>query len=339
MSDIQATLSQAYDYIEAGELQEARNLLEPLTLSHPDNPDVWWLYSYAVDDREMAQKALERVVSIDPDYEDASELLEESQALSPVVLSEVEAEEKQQDSRSDLDDEDSLDFDDDDLSDDLLDEDDEDFLSDFDNLDDEDDIVAKDGTQGNQRRIVLSLLSLIGVIIIVIILFVILNSSDDDDDNELALAPSQTPISAQVAATTPEATSDDPAVTEVPAEVTNDDTNNGADSGFSDQYAAFASLEVIDDSIVIESTDFGQTLLVSVCTIAGDTLRETLTDAMTIWAEQAQELDVDATGVQLVDCETDQTLNIIAVSVEDAIAVSEGTITQDDFRSRWRPVR
>lgn len=91
----QKTLSEAFDLIEADKLDEARAILVPMLTTHRDNPDVWWLYAHAVTDVDTARMALYNVMRLDPNYPDASELLDqlEKQAASPrdrVTVAETE---------------------------------------------------------------------------------------------------------------------------------------------------------------------------------------------------------------------------------------------------------
>lgn len=76
MSDeTKGALSQAFEAIEAGDLDAARGILEPILEVEPDNADAWWVYSHALTDPEQAQTALENVVRINPNYPQAAELL------------------------------------------------------------------------------------------------------------------------------------------------------------------------------------------------------------------------------------------------------------------------
>lgn len=69
------TLLEAYELIEANRIDEARQLLTPLLSQYPDEPDLWWVYSHAVESRDEAQRALQRVVELDPGFTEAAELL------------------------------------------------------------------------------------------------------------------------------------------------------------------------------------------------------------------------------------------------------------------------
>lgn len=73
--ETRSVLRHAFDAIEAGDLDTARRILEPILAADPDNADAWWIYSHAVTDPEKALDALENVVRVDPNYPDAGKLL------------------------------------------------------------------------------------------------------------------------------------------------------------------------------------------------------------------------------------------------------------------------
>ncbi len=73
--ETRGALARAFDAVEAGDLESARQILEPILAVERNNADAWWIYSHAVSDPEQARDALEQVVRINPDYPGASELL------------------------------------------------------------------------------------------------------------------------------------------------------------------------------------------------------------------------------------------------------------------------
>jgi len=80
---ISDALSRAYDLIEEDKLDEARALLEPLTTSQADNPDVWWVYAHALSDPTAARAALQTVLRLDPTYPEAADLMSQLDAQYP----------------------------------------------------------------------------------------------------------------------------------------------------------------------------------------------------------------------------------------------------------------
>jgi hypothetical protein len=76
MSQVEQTLDQAYQLIENNQLGEAERLLQGLLPQHEANPDVWWLLAHATQDSKRGQEALNKVLSISPDRQDAKDILQ-----------------------------------------------------------------------------------------------------------------------------------------------------------------------------------------------------------------------------------------------------------------------
>ena len=55
--NVQNALSEAYELIEADNLEEARSVLRFILAEDPDNADAWWLYAHAVEEPETARTA------------------------------------------------------------------------------------------------------------------------------------------------------------------------------------------------------------------------------------------------------------------------------------------
>ena len=68
-------LAQAHAYIEAGNLEDAENLIRSLLEQEPDNTDAWWLLAHSVRDSNAAREALFQVLRLDPNDQQARSLL------------------------------------------------------------------------------------------------------------------------------------------------------------------------------------------------------------------------------------------------------------------------
>ena len=68
-------LAQAHEYIEAGNLEDAENLIRSLLEQEPDNTDAWWLLAHSVRDPDAAREALDQVLRRDPNDQQALSLL------------------------------------------------------------------------------------------------------------------------------------------------------------------------------------------------------------------------------------------------------------------------
>ena len=82
-------LQEAYELIESGDLQSARQLLDDIRSENENNPDFYWVYAHAVEDENEGIAALDRVRQLAPNYPGLQNLSEElglttaPQALHP----------------------------------------------------------------------------------------------------------------------------------------------------------------------------------------------------------------------------------------------------------------
>lgn len=72
-NELQAALQRAYELLRAGQQQHAYSILSSVCQRYPDNPDAWWLMAHAVDNPRYRVHALERLLTIAPDYPGAAE--------------------------------------------------------------------------------------------------------------------------------------------------------------------------------------------------------------------------------------------------------------------------
>ncbi len=68
-------LAQAHACIEAGNLEDAENLIRSLLEQDPENTDAWWLLAHSVRDSFAARDALGQVLRLDPNDQQARSLL------------------------------------------------------------------------------------------------------------------------------------------------------------------------------------------------------------------------------------------------------------------------
>ncbi|MBX3080729.1 MAG: tetratricopeptide repeat protein [Anaerolineae bacterium] len=77
MSDaMRNQLEQAYNLIQNDRLDDAVGLLRPIVRADPNNPDAWWLLANAVSDPNDAFEALNNVMRLEPNHEQARDLLD-----------------------------------------------------------------------------------------------------------------------------------------------------------------------------------------------------------------------------------------------------------------------
>jgi len=68
MANAADTLERAYELIETGNVGSARNLLDTIREEQSDNPDFWWVYAHAVEDKVEGIDALDKLKALDPEY-------------------------------------------------------------------------------------------------------------------------------------------------------------------------------------------------------------------------------------------------------------------------------
>jgi hypothetical protein len=68
MADAAQQLREAYDQIENGNLQAARQLLDDIRPQNENNPDFWWIYAHALENDHDGRNALSRVRQLAPNY-------------------------------------------------------------------------------------------------------------------------------------------------------------------------------------------------------------------------------------------------------------------------------
>ena len=336
MSNLDSQLSQAYTLIEADRASEAQRILKPLLDDYPDNADVWWLYAHAVEDEDEAQRALNNVSRLNPNHAGLEPLLAEvSQQRGKIApLSARLAE-------------DNL-FADDEDDDDFLD----DLEDDFEDLADEPEIaVRRDSASAGSRRGLIGVLLVAIFLIILIVVVLVINpfSSDNDNDEPQNVAGNPT-LPAVVDATevvidaieeTQESEftgQESDGSIDATEEVGNITTQSSA-GDYSDLINGLSNLNVIADDTSVVNTQLGSTLLISICTSAGDILRDDLAEGMQTVSALTSNISEDAVGFRLIDCENnDAVLNTIAAPLESAAAFSDGGLDEPSFRGTWQAV-
>ncbi|MEQ8677981.1 MAG: hypothetical protein RLP44_03200 [Aggregatilineales bacterium] len=336
MSNIDSQLSQAYELIEADRASEAQAILKPLLDEYPDNPDLWWLYAHSVEDQDEAERALNNVSRLNPDHDGLEPLMaefrQERKKIAPLSARLAE---------DDL----FADEDDDDFLDDL----DDDFLDDV--SDDPEASTVSNPTPASSRRGLIGVLLVAIFLIILILVVLVINpfaSNDDDEATNVAGNPTEPVIvdpTADVMDTVIEETqevADSGQEADGAIDATEDAgniTSQASVGDYADLINGLSNLNVIADDTMIVNTQLGSTLLISVCTSAGDVLRDDLTEAMQAVSPLTSNIAEDAVGFRLVDCENgDLVLNTIAAPLESVAAFNDGALDEANFRGTWQAV-
>jgi hypothetical protein len=169
-NDINQSLSEIYELIEANDLNEAERLLKPILSEHPDNADAWWLYAHAVQDPEAARMALNTVLKLDEDYPEAKQLLQSldekypEAVFIPPSLPDLPATPSSNDNDFDLD-------------------------FDEDEFDDDDEELEEEAEADGRSGLILMVLALLAIAVVVIgVLLNPLGTGSDDDSTPTSVA-------------------------------------------------------------------------------------------------------------------------------------------------------
>jgi hypothetical protein len=366
MSDINQTLSEAYNLIRENKLSRARDLLTAYMVESPNDADAWWLYAYAVEDAEEARKALQNVTRLDPGYPGARDLMDDlvsaTQPIAPIASAEAV---RRLDSNAPAQvsqirrTQSASTVPAGDLGGRVL----------------EDNAAARSGGRG-------MLYLGVGLLVAIIAVFVLLvlpglqGTAPTPTATAVAnatvaavaptaefIVPTETTVGAEASTDEPVATDAVEPTAEAPTEEAATDTPteeiSATDEPATDEpsatieasqptaetpvvfdpsgvYTALATFNVIGGSAVIETTDAGQTLAAGVCRDANQSLRDYSQSVLESLARYAPEApaDVEAIGAKIINCDSGATLRYFAVTREDAEAFATGALSADELRQR-----
>ncbi len=82
---IQQQLQQAYNLIKGGQKEQAVRILVPILRQNENDINAWWLLANAVTKPDDVREALENVLRLKPDHENARKMLERLNQLHPPV--------------------------------------------------------------------------------------------------------------------------------------------------------------------------------------------------------------------------------------------------------------
>jgi hypothetical protein len=326
--ETQSPLARAYDLVEAGDLEEARTLLESILDADGENADAWWIYAHAVTDPEAGRNALENVLSIDPTYPGASELLAQAEEMTPpkpkispiapVTMPETPGGRPEDEFP-------------------------------------EPTAVASKPTPRKQtqapsappRRSPVPVLAIVAIIAVALVLLVLLLQTGG---TPLATAtPTEvaealvTPTEAVVAVVTEEPTQSSPPTeimpTEMPTAASQPATAESAAVDYTAIEAALSEFPIAESGVGIVDTSLGTTLMVSACTTPGRAMRTLLPQVMNALAGQSPSLgsDVVAVGARMLDCTENAPLVTVATDLASAQNYAQGGLSDSEFAATWKP--
>lgn len=363
--NIEIALKQAFNLIEADQLEDARAILRPILESEKDNADVWWVYAHAVTDVDTARLALNNVLRLDSNYPGARELFDQ-------VYPESSTDDL--DGINDIGGEPS-------------------FMpalptsipgisplpkirplsaqagEDYEEFPDEDIDTEADDAFYRSPLFYVPLISLLVIVALAVVIFKPFSVSsptitavvDATAETVFDLTPTVEisiglATSATVVDATVEGVVDLPPTVDIgiaatstiieatlPSDtvptVTNADVPPETD--FSDVELVMSDFNLASESpTTIENTSIGSALVSTVCTTAGREMRILLPQVTIALAKVSESYSdqVDAIAVRMSDCTTNTTLLQVGVPIDDAVAFATEAVTEQDFQSLWKPV-
>jgi hypothetical protein len=340
-------LRDAYEAIQANQLPKARGILSVYVSEKPDDPDAWWLYSYAAENPTEARKSLENVLRLDPMYPGARDLLNDiNQSVGlpiPSISQPLTGIQKLGDEEPSVSKTLSVKIETDDDFDDI----------DLDELDDDDEPSSL-----SRNRLLLAIAGFVLVVLLIAFVFVVLPGMNNRTPTVTNVAVNTLqPTDASIVQPSPDATVDnsisltpEPSVEVIVDIPTNDSGLQSTDAPVTTQetpvsletavisfdgfYTALNGFTVTPDSIAIDQTSLGQTLNATICLQNQAELRNAIPTGISSIASVSQEAsdEVEYIGVKFVNCADNSLLRYVVVPIADARAFAGGTLTAAQLR-------
>ncbi|NDJ62123.1 MAG: tetratricopeptide repeat protein [Chloroflexi bacterium] len=352
MSDgTEQTLTQAYELVEAGQLDEAKSLLDPVLTANPDDVDAWWIYVHAVRTPADARRGLENVLRLAPNYPGAADLMTALQDRYPERLVPAGAPRIRPIGTPPPEPPD---------------------LPDFANLGEPSlDALASEASAQPRSRSRLAPYIVVALILVVVAVIIGLlqgagTTPPAPSPTAVAQAVDVTPTDDPGAAVTDEPTdivltatptiqlTDTPVATDTVAPTETSTDVPSATMAATATTAVTATVPpppidletvgsaveqfpVVDNGIEAADSSFGTTLFTAVCATPGRELRTLMPQVMFALAEISPTVDAGfaAIGAHMIDCDNDQSLLQIAVDREAAVAFAAGDLSESDFQRAW----
>jgi len=337
MPTVSEILNDAHRLIEEGQHAKARSLLEPLLQTNSQDPDVWWIYAHAVEDEERGRDALERVVTLAPDYPGIAALWREADKgpLAPQIKSLKRLPQRELAGETAM------------VTDEMPGADmAENPAVPTESVQLPTKVVGPDEPAHERTRPSWLYFVAAALVVVVVVLF-LLNSGNeqpvtvDEQATETAIAI----VSGQSALTptqvTPEQTASEIAETPdtpgTPVVSTSESVDQSAQTTALRE--AFTEIEFADEALVNSATSLGSTTVVQVCTIPGPNAGSIIEQILS-WSASNLSIDDDisAVGVRLFDCDSSQVLRTIAVPIDLIRALGAGEISIRELETALQPV-
>lgn len=332
MSDPNPTLQQAHRLIEDGQLAEARALLEPLIESGNASPDVLWLYLHAVEDPEVGKQVAAELAQQDPQYPGIQDVATEAGIVAaPAAATQPSTPATNVNEEA---------------------------------VDDEFGDLGEPEVDGDRRRVPFMVI-LLSVLIVILVILVLVNpfaqaTSDGTDQTQVAEVPTEStsaivdvtenpednivPTVASELTPAEETPTAEPELMTVTEDIERSETEipeaspESAEGDANPLAAQFLDFDLAENAIVQADTELGDTTVVRICGVPGPVAGAHITNALIVFASINDQVDSDAVGVSIVNCDTDTPFREIGVTKADLTALADGEISEDELGSRIRPI-
>lgn len=316
-------LQRAYELIQSDDIAEAHMILARHLAKHRDDVDAWWLMVYATEDQNEAERALQNVLRLDPNHEQARALLDEIGEIPETVL---EQPLKDPSFLERLDTTPSAAVAPHKTHDEYLDDE-----FDFDAAD-EDEQLAK--PVRSSRRLLTALLAALALILVVGALLIL--------GTQRGIAPEATQAAIQGTSTAPSIVvpTTEPQITDTaPTALSPSEEAVLTPEQAQPFVEELSGVTLISNGLEIVTTSKGQTLSASVCsTPSSRAIRDAVFETMKGLARANASASglADAIAVKVFNCDGDNALlRFISADLVSAKEYADSVINESQFASLW----
>lgn len=319
MANAAPQLQEAYELIESGDLQSARQLLDGIRSHYDNNPDFWWIYSHAVENEADGLAALDRVRQLAPNYPGLQMLSEQlgiaslqSNSITEDAPSTADVEEYHAEEYHAI-------------------------------------------TQAQQNRSPLPFFIVAGIVVVLLILgfsFIanlLSGGNDDDTPTQVAIVTDVSPepiipTADSEAEISTEDTSDSVEPTDVVVEPATDapePTPDTTDSSSNDLTEALSVFGVPEDGMSTTTTEtFGETYTVTTCSALGPIATQNILGIVDLLGDNLEIIDDSIAGFafEIADCTSDTVRLVLGIPRDIVDEYWAGTVDQSQIQQSLQRV-
>lgn len=316
-------LQRAYELIQSDDIAKAHAILTRHLANHRDDVDAWWLMVYATEEQSEAERALQNVLRLDPNHEQARALLDEIGGI-PETIAELPFKDPSFLDR--LDTTTNATVAPHKVPDEYLDDE-----FDFDDADEDEQLTKP---VRSSRRLLTALLAALALVLVVGALLIL--------GTQRGSAPEATQAAVQGTSTAPSivAPTSDPQITNTaPTESVPSESTVLTTEQAQPFIAELSGVTLISNGLEFVTTSKGQTLSASVCSAPSSrAIRDAVFETMKGLARANASATglADAIAVKVFNCDGDNALlRFITADLASAKEYADNTIDEAQFASLW----